>query len=120
MTMREEAAERWERKTLIGVAKYKAKLAEMHENYATGIERFWGVRPHPWVVEAYRSSVTEEAADRLAANVRGKAPVWLAQTRAGMGTPQDGGSAGQGVTLSSDGNRRGGGLEPAMAMQGRE
>jgi len=91
-TMRQqEAAQRWEQRTQIGAAKYKAKIAEMHVNYAKGIQRFWGVMPHPWVVEAYQAGVTPEAADRLAANTTGKAALWLARTRMGVGTPQENG-----------------------------
>jgi len=36
----QEAAQRWEQRTQIRAAKYKAMIAEMHVNYAKGIQRF--------------------------------------------------------------------------------
>ena len=38
-----EAATNWEQKTQMGVAKYLAKIPQMRQNYALGLERFWGV-----------------------------------------------------------------------------
>ena len=73
-----EAAINWDQKTQMGVAKYLAKIPQMRQNYALGLERFWGVSPGSATIEAYNASVNGQAAQRLAQNTQRKAQQGLA------------------------------------------
>ena len=47
---------------------YRAKLQQMYQNYASGLQRFWGVAPGPATTGAYQARVNEQAAARLGTN----------------------------------------------------
>ena len=57
----QEAATKWEQRTQQGAAKYRAKITQMHQNFATGLQRFWGVSPgthhHGRLLQAARAGV---------------------------------------------------------------
>ncbi len=80
----QEAASKWEQRTQQGAAKYRAKITQMHQNFASGLQRFWGVSPGPVTTGAYQSAVTSAAADRLAANTQGKGQKWLTNSQSGV------------------------------------
>jgi hypothetical protein len=80
----QEAATKWEQNTQSGVGKYRAKLQQMYQNYASGLQRFWGVAPGPATTGAYQARVNEQAAARLGTNTQGKGQKWLTNSQAGV------------------------------------
>lgn len=80
----QEAATKWEQNTQSGVGKYRAKLQQMYQNYAAGLQRFWGVAPGPTTTAAYQARVNEQAAARMAANTQGKGQKWLTNSQQGV------------------------------------
>lgn len=80
----QEAQQKWEANTASGVTKYRAKLVQMHANFATGLQRFWGVAAGPATTGAYTARVNESAAARLGSNTQGKGSKWLANAQAGV------------------------------------
>ena len=80
----QEAATKWEQNTQSGVAKYRAKLQQMYQNYAAGLQRLWGVAPGPATTGAYQARGNEQTAQRLGTNTQGKGQKWLANAQAGV------------------------------------
>jgi hypothetical protein len=77
----QEAATKWEQNTQSGVAKYRAKLQQMYQNYAAGLQRFWRVAPGPATTEAYQPGLTSRRPSAWGLTPRARA-------RSGSPTPR--------------------------------